>query len=312
MSDLSHLEIISARMDLHQCIRRYFGESKVLEVEVPLLAKRATTDPQINSFSVASASGARYLQSSPEYFLKRLLADIPQSIFTISKAFRDEEFGGKHNPEFSMLEWYRLDFKLADIIEDSLKLVQQYLGDLPVARETYTSLFQRHLQIDPHQTKIQEIQALVEKHTSYTQECVSVEEALQLLLCTLIEPQFGSGITILSDFPVRQAALAEVEQDDRGQLVAKRFELYLGQTELANGYQELTDPNEQRRRFEQDNLIRAKLGRETHKLDEALLKAMGQGMPPCSGVSIGLDRLLMAKLGIDKIENVLLFPWMLA
>lgn len=309
MKDLSHLEIISARMDLHQCIRHYFGESKVLEVEVPLLATRAATDPQINSFSVGSAAGGRYLQSSPEYFLKRLMADIPRSIFTITKAFRDEEIGGKHNPEFSMLEWYRLDFKLAEIIEDTLTLVHRFLGDLPVTRETYHSVFQRHLQINPHQANLQELQALVKKHTSYKQDCISVEEALQLLLCTLIEPQFNSGITILSDFPVSQAALAEVELDDHGQLVARRFELYFGQTELANGYQELTDPVEQRGRFEQDNLIRAKLGRTMHKLDEALLKAMDQGMPSCAGVSIGLDRLLMAKLGIDEIEKLLLFPW---
>tara|TARA_B110000483_G_scaffold226488_1_gene287235 strand:+ start:51991 stop:52926 length:936 start_codon:yes stop_codon:yes gene_type:complete len=308
MNDLSHLELISARMDLYQCIRQYFGESRVLEVEVPLLGAGATTDPQINSFRVASTSGSRYLQSSPEYFLKRLLTDISRSIFTITKAFRDEEFGGKHNPEFSMLEWYRLDAKLDEIIEDTLKLVGRYLGELPVVRETYHSVFQRHLQINPHQTSIQDLQALVEKNTSYKQDCVSVDEALQFLLCTLIEPQFESGITILSDFPVNQAALAEIEQDDHGQLVAKRFELYLGQTELANGYQELTDPDEQRLRFEQDNLMRAKLGRKVHQLDEALLNAMA-GMPSCSGVAMGLDRLLMAKLGIDEIEKVLLFPW---
>ncbi len=309
MSNLSPLEVSSARMDLYQAVRDYFSQSGAIEVEVPLLAAKTTTDPHINSFLVDGTSGLRYLQSSPEFFLKRLLSDNPQSIFTITKAFRDEEFGGNHNPEFSMLEWYRLDFKLADIIEDTLTLVRQYLGDLPLVRETYFSIFQRYLQLDPHQASLQDLQELVVQHTNYGHDCVSVEEALQLLLTECIEPQFQPGITVLSEFPVSQAALSEVEPDANGRFVAKRFEIYLGKVELANGYQELTDSLEQRSRFERDNLIRQKLGRATQALDEALLEAMDPSLPPCSGVSIGLDRLLMAKLDLEHIDSVLLFPW---
>lgn len=306
---LTNLEIISARMDLYRNIRDYFEQSNVLEVEVPLLAKAGTTDPQIESFRVVGQSSRSYLQTSPEFFLKRLLSEIHHSCFCITKAFRDEEQGKNHNPEFSMLEWYRVEFDLDDIVEDCLDLVQLCLGQREhVFRETYSSLFQKHLNIDPHNIELKNLVPLVKQHTSYQGSCESVSEALQLLLSAVIEPTFA-GLTLVRDFPVDQAALARLGEDQSGQLVAQRFEIYFGNIELANGYLELTDVEEQRSRFELDNKIRRQIDRPSMQLDEGLLDAMKVGLPDCSGVSIGLDRLLMARLGLRQIDEVLLFPW---
>ena len=316
MANPSLSEVISARADLYHSIRQYFQQQNVLEVDVPLLASRATTDPQLKSFELQSQSieGDYYLQTSPEFFLKRLLSDLPASVFTITKAFRDEEHGKNHNPEFSMLEWYRVGYDLNAIIEDTLALVLACLGqnvsaDCPIHFETYESLFQKHLQIDPHHTSLAELQPLVLANTSYPDNSVSVDEALQLLLTAVIEPRFDSGITVLSEFPISQAALSEIGLGKEGYMVAKRFEVYLGQTELANGYQELIDAKEQEQRFIQDNEKRTQLGKPIIRHDEKLLAAMEGGLPQCAGVSIGLDRLLMAKLGTTDIEAVLLFPW---
>lgn len=309
MKNLSATETISARMDLYRSIRNYFEQSDALEVEVPLLSKVGTTDPQIESFGVVGQSSRSYLQTSPEFFLKRLLSQTHQSCFCITKAFRDEEQGKNHNPEFSMLEWYRVEFDLDGIVEDCLELIQQCLNSPQhVFRETYSSLFQKHLNIDPHNIELEQLMPLVEKYTSYQGSCESVSEALQLLLSTAIEPTF-TGLTLVRDFPVDQAALARLSKDLSGQLVAQRFEIYFDNIELANGYHELIDAGEQRSRFEQDNHKRRQMGRSEMMLDEALLDAMNVGLPDCSGVSIGLDRLLMARLGLDQIDDVLLFPW---
>jgi elongation factor P--(R)-beta-lysine ligase len=314
MKDLSLRQVIAARVELYRTIRSYFEESDleesdVLEVEIPLLGHAGTTDPQINSFEVTGQNEARYLQSSPEFLLKRLLVEIRQSCFCITKAFRDEEHGRIHNPEFSMLEWYRVDFDLDAIIEDSLALIQKCLGRREsVCRETYRSLFQKHLNIDPHGVELEHLQLLVEQHTSYREQCLSTSEALQLLLSMVIEPKL-KGLTVIRDFPLDQAALAKAGTDELGQEVAFRFEIYFEQMELANGYYELVDALEQRQRFEQDNQVRQKMGRSTLQIDESLLQAMERGLPDCSGVSIGLDRLLMAKLEQRNIDSVLLFPW---
>ena len=331
------LKLLSARADLYRDIRAYFETQDVLEVEVPVLASSATTDPQLSSFEVRGSIGQHYLQTSPEYFLKRLLCSVSQSVFTITKAFRDEEQGRRHNPEFSMLEWYRLDFDLDKIISDTLALVlfclreaddpevsieipaetlaeilaetPAKIAELPVVYETYQSLFRKHLDIDPHRVELDELQALVSARTSYEEVCVSIDEALQLLLALVIEPSFGPGITILADFPASQAALAEIETSDSGHKIAKRFELYIGQVEIANGYQELRDAEELANRFAQDNQMRLAAGRPEIKPDDQFLQAMQQGLPRCAGVSIGLDRLLMAKLKETHIDSVLLFPW---
>lgn len=308
--NLTSVQLISERMALYRDIRSYFNQRAVLEVEVPLLGRAGTTDPQIASFRVEGNSGKSYLQSSPEFFLKRLLADIRHSCFSIGKAFRDEEQGARHNPEFSMLEWYRVGFDLDALIQECLEVICLGLGRAePVRIASYQSLFQGYFRINPHRVTLAEVQPLVRRHTSYREECVSVAEALQLLLCQVIEPEF-TGLTVVRDFPADQAALARVEADDSGQPVARRFEIYLDATELANGYQELTDAEEQHRRFEDDNRSRQAAGRETVEIDQTLLRAMTEpGLPECCGVSIGLDRLLMARLGLFHIEDALLFPW---
>ena len=330
------LNQLRARADLYRDIRSYFESQGVLEVEVPVLASSATTDPQLNSFEVEGSLGRRFLQTSPEHYLKRLLCSLPHSIFTIAKAFRDEEQGQRHNPEFSMLEWYRLDFDLEQIVGDTLALILFCMGrldacegdavkqkgidphseggnrdiaDLPVVFETYQSIFLKHFGINPHEVELSELQSLVSCQTSYQDPCFSIDEALQLLLAMVIEPSFGSVITVLTDFPASQAALAEIETNDSGCRVAKRFELYIGQMEIANGYQELRDAEELAQRFAQDNRLRIAMGKPQVIPDHLLLEAMQRGLPPCAGVSIGLDRLLMARLKEAKIDSVLTFPW---
>ena len=280
------------------------------EVEVPVLGSSGASDPQIESIAALVCRETRYLQSSPEYFLKRLLSETKMSCFCITKAFRNEEFGANHNPEFSMLEWYRVDFDLDEIIEESVELIRFCMGtQTPVATESYRSLFENFLGINPHLADLGQLQLLVTEHTSYQGCCESITEALQLLLTSCIEPKLSPGITILKDFPIAQAALAEIGEDQSGQLVAKRFEIYLDQIEIANGYQELTDYVEQKSRFDQDNQIRKSSGLAPMAQDELLLEAIKAGLPACSGVSIGLDRLLMIKQGLDRIDSVLLFPW---
>lgn len=309
MSRSIALEIIRARSNLYRLIRRYFEPSDVLEVEVPVIGSVGTTDPQIQSFRVGGENSEGFLQTSPEFFLKRLLAETHCSCFAITKAFRDEERGRRHNPEFSMLEWYRVGFELEAIIQDCVDLVQRCLEtEKQVHYETYSSVFEKHFKINPHIVDLHDLEPLISERTSFAGSCDSVTEALQLLLVSEIEPKM-EGITILRDFPVKQVALAQTGNDANGQNVAKRFELYLDGVELANGYQELIDPVEQRARFEQDNQLRQKSGKLPQPIDEKLLIALDKGLPECSGVSIGLDRLLMAKLGLEDIESVILFPW---
>ncbi len=310
---MSHIiAIIRRRGELYQKIRVYFREQGVSEVEVPLLGRSSVPDVHLASMEVLSGDERLYLQTSPELFMKRLLAAGSGSIFSIGKAFREAESGARHNPEFSMLEWYRVGFDLEDLIRDVHNLCAQLLPSFTAETRTYASLFEQHLQLNPHRCSAGDLDEAVWAHTGYSGR-LNRAESLDLLMSSVIEPRLGSDTLFVTDYPVCQTSMAETALSD-GDRVARRFELYVRGIEIANGYQELRDTDQQRHRFEQGNRDRAHKGLPEVPVDEPFLQALAGGLPVCSGVAVGLDRLLWlaGNPGDSAIMNLcecLLFPW---
>ncbi len=279
----------------------------MLEVETPLLCSGTITDPAIAPVFCGGSSGERWLQTSPEYPMKRLLAAGSGPIYQVCKAFRSGEAGARHNPEFTLLEWYRPGFSLAQLMQEVGDLVQAALGEKQVQVLTYRELFQRSLGIDPLTADSDELEAFVRQRLDYGGGAEARDTWLDLLLTHLVEPEL-EGLVFVHDYPASQAALACLREEG-DVVVAERFELYVDGVELANGYYELTDADEQRARFEADNQVLAARGEATRPLDARLLAAMAAGLPACAGVALGLDRLLMMKLGVERLEDVLSFDW---
>ena len=308
------LETLKARAWLLRTIRNFFESVQVLEVETPLLARRTVTDLHIDSFEVRPFDYGEplqkegYLQTSPEYLMKRLLADGSGSIYQISKAFRRDEPSKRHNPEFTLLEWYRVDFTLAALMDEVESLVKLVLPimNYPITRVSYASLFQKYLGIDPHTVSLEALNSQVYEEIDLGSEGLARADYLQLLFAKFIDPKID-GLCFIFDYPQDQAALAEIINDAEGRPVANRFELLFGDLELANGYSELRDPVEQRRRFEKDLKFRSARGLKELVPDDRLIEALESGLPACSGVALGLDRLLMAQLGEDTIDSVIAF-----
>lgn len=291
-------------------IRRFFSERNVLEVETPLLASTTVSDVYIESIAAevkdGNSSHQNFLQTSPEFFMKRLLASGSGSIYQIAKAFRQEEKSKRHNIEFTLLEWYRLSYSLDQLMSEVEDLVQKILGCGPISRLTYRQIFQQHLQIDPHEITLEELQQRARSEIDLSGSELSRTDYLQLLLSHSIEPQLPA-YCIIYDYPIEQAALATLAADEHGVVVAKRFELFGGGMELANGYFELSDAAEQRARFDSDNATRKEKGLQTHAADERLIAALESGLPSCSGVAVGVDRLLMLLVGAKNIGEVISF-----
>ncbi len=301
------IEMLRHRAQLLADIRKFFAQRDVLEVETPLLAGSTVTDVHLKSFRVPGKDQPLFLQTSPEYAMKRLLASGSGSIYQICKCFRDEEQGRQHNPEFTMLEWYRSGFTMAQLMDEVEALVAQVLGCASIPRFSYRELFQQHLGIDPHVVEPSTLERTAHEHIAISADKLSDTDHLQLLMNSVIEPRLPDQCFVY-DYPKAQAALAIIESDADGVPVAKRFELYCSGMEVANGYFELTDAEEQRKRFEQDQARRNKLGLANVDADEKLLNALEQGLPQCAGVALGVDRLLMAMTGADSIEQVIAFP----
>ncbi len=310
------LETLQARARVLQGLRAFFEERGVLEVETPLLGASFGTDPSIEPL-VSAFTGPGYpdskrlfLQSSPEFFMKRLLAAGSGPIYQVCKAFRNGEAGKRHNPEFTLLEWYRPGFNANQLMDELAALVREVLGqpDLPVERLSYRSLFMQHLGLDPLEADALTLQAYARDHNLLGAEGLDLDRDgwLDLLMTSFIEPELGrDGLTFVVDYPASQASLARISARDPR--VAHRFELYWKGLELANGFEELVDAEEQSERFEQENCRRFSAGQRPMPIDDALLSAMEHGLPPCSGVALGLDRLLMCQLGLDDIEEVVAF-----
>ncbi len=308
------------RADLLARIRAFFAERGVLEVETPALSAAAITDPNLASFAVSyTGPGPRhgwtlYLHTSPEFPMKRLLAAGSGSIYQIARVFRDGEAGRLHNPEFTLLEWYRVGFDHHRLMDEVTDLTTELLaGSVPLAepeRLSYRAAFQRYLGLDPHRATVAELAAGAERFAVPIPPGMPTNDTdpwLDLLLTHRIEPRLGAGrLTFLHDYPASQAALARLRPGDPP--VGERFELYLNGIELANGFRELGDAGEQRRRFEAENAARRALGLPEMPVDEHLLAALAAGLPDCAGVALGFDRLAMLAAGKKSLGEVLAFP----
>ena len=317
LQDEQLLKLLKRRAELLANVRRFFSVRDVLEVSTPILSSAGPTAPYLDSFSTQFSAGndskTLYMHTSPEFAMKRLLAGGSGAIYQIAKVFRNGELGRQHTPEFSMLEWYRPGFSLADLMNEVDALMQQVIGLPAAVIFTYRDLFLNYLQLDIHQSDDETLKQLaLERIAGLTADWQTDRDGwLEMLMSEVIEPQFKELKTpvMVTEFPASQAQLAKIEMNTDGQPVARRFELYAGGMELANGYDELCDAAELRQRFELDNKSRQQQGKPPMPIDENLLAAMQSGLPQCSGVALGLDRLLMLHLDVSDISMVQSIPF---
>ena len=313
------LDVLKLRARMLERIRAFFSQRAVLEVETPVFSAAASTDPALASFSTRY-TGPRfprgqtfYCHTSPEFPMKRLLAAGSGSIYQICKVFRDGEFGRLHNPEFTMLEWYRVGFDHLQLMDEAVTLITEALaGHRTLSapeKLSYREAFEYHCGINPHTADIQTLAGAVTRHGIQTNFDIAHENhdvLRDLLLTHVIEPHLGSGhITLLYDYPASQAALARIRPGNPP--LAERFEIYLDGVELANGFHELTDADEQQRRFEHDRARRKARGLADVPTDVYLLSALHAGLPACAGVALGFDRLVMLGAGVKSLEEVIAF-----
>jgi lysyl-tRNA synthetase class 2 len=350
------IDVLKKRAAIFAQIRQFFAERDVLEVDTPLMSHATVTDPYIISIpasyqAIGSGEGQSvYLQTSPECAMKRLLAAGSGSIYQISKAFRQGEVGRLHNPEFTMLEWYRLGFDHHQLMDEMDVLLQRITQTALAERITYGAVFENYIDVNPHLASIEQLRAAAKKQgicyegddQTLTDVCfqeqlpasgflcdsssqnVCLEQVtdcviesdnkternmwLDLLFSHCIEPYLGHDRPcFIYDFPVSQAALAKIRAENPP--VASRFEVYFKGIELANGFHELQDAEEQRRRFKADQQNRERNNITAVPLDENFLAALKYGLPECAGVALGVDRLILLTLNADKIDDVLSFAF---
>ena len=300
------------RQSLMNKVRKFFETRGVLEVETPTLSNAGGTDPQLDYFEVAGKP-SRYLMTSPEFHMKRLLAAGFGDIYQITKSFRKDEFGAHHNNEFSMVEWYRVGMPQERLMDEVESLVSEIIGRPLWARRTrWIDAFKNYAGVDP----------FLAGNDAFADACksrgvplpadissMSREDWWDYLMIFVVEPALAeNGPEFILDYPQSQAALAQTYVGTDGHTWARRFELFVDKVELCNGYTELTDAKEQRRRFESDLEIRRGMGKSLPTLDERFLAALESGMPECSGVALGLDRLFMLAMDKENISEVVLFP----
>ena len=299
-----------ARAEMLRDIREFFYQRQVLEVETPALSQAANTDPYIDSFSIA-ANQTRYLHTSPEYAMKRLLAAGSGDIYQIGKVWRAEPSAKHHNAEFTMLEFYRVAYDLEKLMNEVNNLLIQLLPSLKKQSNfcTYASLFLDKLGFNPHTIAGDDLKVYADKCVPEFQGKLDRQGCLDLLLTHCIEPKLPTDrISFIYDYPATQSALAKTEHlDDHS--IAKRFEVYVGNLELGNGYQELTSYEANAAVLKNESLVRQQMNSEAVPIDQRFLNAMQSGLPECAGIAIGIDRLLMLKTGADSIKKVLNFSW---
>jgi len=309
------LKQLQKRAQILSSIRAFFAKKNVLEVETPVLCHTSVTDPYIQSIPAffqahpEQAAQCYYLQTSPEYAMKRLLAANSVAIFQITKAFRQGEVGRLHNPEFTMLEWYQPGYDHHDLMSEVDELLQCVLATPPAERKTYAELFRDYLNIDPHTATEEELHACAETNHLLIQDSNLNRDAwLDILSTHCIEPNIGIDKPIfIYDFPASQAALARIQPGDPP--LAARFEVYMRGMELANGFYELQDATEQRQRFEANRKQRQAAGDSDMVIDEYFINALASGLPDCAGVALGIDRLIMLATGCTQIADVLSFDF---
>ena len=305
------LDNLKKRSQLLQAIRRFFEEQGFIEVETPLLTTEVIPELHIEPVCVEQEERSKWLQASPELHMKRLVAAGMEAIFQMTRSFRGHERGPLHNPEFTILEWYRV----GDDLQAGMELLNSFFRNIaqtaPAKKTTYAEAFRREIGLCPHAATIDELAAKAHELELSVPETLPREdrdEWLNLFLAKCIEPQLGrDSPEILYDYPASQSALSKTVRREDGSGVAERFELYWKGVELANGYHELTDAAELRRRLTEVNTRRVESGRETLPLPESLLQDMIRGLPACSGCALGVDRLLMVVLGETSIDRVRAF-----
>jgi lysyl-tRNA synthetase class 2 len=308
------LEVLKQRARMLQKLRAFFSVRDVLEVETPMMSRAGTTDPNIDSFRVSDPgfNWQGYLHTSPEFSMKRLLAAGSGSIYQVCKVFRRGEQGKQHNPEFTMLEWYRVGFDHYQLMQEVDDLVRDLLNESLELQETqsfsYQQLFEQQLGLNPHTSTVEQLKLSAAEHNC--PEVIGLDEDknawLDILMTHVIEPAMPKNCPVfIYNFPTLQASLARIQGN-----VAERFELYINGMELANGFHELTEAKEQRQRFERDNQQRQQRGKQPVSIDENFLIALEQGgLPGCAGVALGLDRLMMLISGASQIDDIVSFTF---
>jgi len=300
-------DLLFERAKALDVIRSYFRQQNVIEVDTRLLDQFSVTDPYMSALTVYTPNKQQvgFLQTSPEYAMKRLLSQGSGDIYQLSKMFRAEENGRFHDSEFTMLEWYRTGFSLESLMDDVYQLISHVIGKRNRITLTYQNAFLKYLNIDPFKISDKELISFSEKKLGDIPKDMLRDNYLTLLFSECIESSLPTeDVTFIIDYPTSQSALAKLKSVD-GYQVAERFEVYCNGIELANGFYELTDPDEQLKRFENDNIIRTRLGYPEMVIDHRLIDALQKGLPECSGVALGFDRLLMIKLGKTHISDVL-------
>lgn len=305
----SKIAILKDRAYMLQKARSFFYERDVYEVDCPSLSQFASVDAHIDLISAKfNKTVDCFLHSSPEYGMKRLLAEGAPDIYQLSHVFRDGEYGKRHNPEFMMAEWYRRGMSFEGLIEETLDFVKLFVGELPFEVLSYQQAFIQHAGIDPFLDSDSQLQDCLKKNLPDVESTLR-DDILNYILGVQVEPKLGDGkLTALAYYPPSQAALAKTCLLDN-ELVAMRFEIYYQGVELANGYHELQDPDEQLRRLHEANALRLELGKEAYPIDMRFIDALRLGLPQCSGVACGFDRLMMLRHKKQALAEVMPFTW---
>ena len=319
-SSTASIETLKTRARIIQTIRAFFHARQVWEVETPILSHSGNPDPNIESFRVNTPlSNHAYLQTSPEFAMKRLLANNSGPIYQLCKVFRAGEIGQNHNPEFTMLEWYRPGYDYHQLMQEVDALIRTALDHLKLEASqflSYRTLFQQYVDIDPFTAECETLALLIKRAKIDVEGMndASRDSWLNLILTHLIEPALPLNCPIfIYDFPQSQASLAKIrnakptESNQAAPAVAERFELYINGMELANGFSELTDASEQQKRFNKENQQRKQQGQQTVKLDQYFLQALEAGLPESAGVAVGIDRLIMLATQTKYISAVIAF-----
>lgn len=306
------IEALRLRAETITAIRHFFDSRGLMEVETPLLSHFTVTDVHLHSFICNSDRNRYYLQTSPEYAMKRLLAAGSGPIYQICKAFRQDEAGKNHNPEFTMLEWYRPGFTHHDLMDEMNEFLQAVLKTASAKRQTYRECFQTHLNIDPLTASNEALkQAVISHQIDITALNLDKDDYLDLLFGEVIAPKLGlTEPMFIYDFPATQAALSKIRPENPP--VAERFEVFIHGYECANGFHELQDAEEQLARFISNNQKRAEKNMPQLDVDVRFIEALRHGFPSCAGVAVGIDRLIMTKVRARSISEVISFPISLA
>jgi len=305
------ISVLRERARLLARIRAFFDARGLWEAQTQILDVAATTDPHIHSLSTRvhgpSGTQVHYLHTSPEFQMKRLLAAGSGPIYQIATVFRDEERGDRHLTEFTLLEWYRPGWDHHRLMDEVDEFLQAVAGAPPARRSTYADVFRRHVGVDPHRASEAMLREAAMRHGGDVPADLTRDELLDFLMGMRVEPLLGRDAPLLVyDYPAGQAALARIRPGPVP--VAERFELYWRGLELANGFHELTDPEEQARRFLEDRRRRRAAGLPDVPHDRRLVDALRAGLPACAGVALGVDRLLMTCLGLDDVAATVAFP----